>query len=119
VIYTGRIELIRELSFTQAQQLRLFFKAKQTVRPYPRACLEITPDGKGIQWDKDPDTKNLEIAIADLVDLYLSKWKLNPMGVIMVSLPERMKYEIVILKYRVKLFQNNQLETIQPTNISA
>lgn len=112
----GRIELGRELTFTQAQHLRLFFQAPQTKRPYTRAALEISPDGRALQWDKQGNLEYLEVALADIVELYLAKWRLSANGVLSISgSPSDPTYDIVVINNRVRMFSQRQVTPVRPS----
>ena len=113
MIYRGRIELDKELSFTQSETLRLFFSTKQTKRSYKRAALTISPDGRALQWDRSDDTEYLEQALADTVDLYLKKWGIRANGVITVSGKKR--YEIIMLRDKVKTMQDGIIQNVPPS----
>lgn len=109
----GYIEFNKELSFSQAEYLRLFFSAKQTKRSYSKACLRILKSGRGVEWDDTP-TPNLEVAIADIIDLYLSKWGIKAVGVI--SILGKEYYDIVVVNNKVKIMKKNQILTIKPSS---
>lgn len=107
--FVGRIELGKELSFTQAEQLRDFFGRQHTGKYY-KACLRISPDGRALQWDGTDDKVRLEFVLADVINKFMKGWGINCTGVITATGTKTdQKYEIVVLKNLVKLIQDKHV----------
>jgi hypothetical protein len=101
----GRIELDRELSFTQAQ----------TVNQLANKCsLELARDGRAIQWNKNQDIADIVAGITRTIEQLL-QWKINANGVITVVGDKKTHYELIVLKNRIKIYQNGEIRTIMPT----
>ena len=110
--FVGRIELSKELSFTQAEQLREFFSRSHT-GTYFRACLKISEDGRALCWDGSDEKVKLEYVFADVIKLFLKGWGIFCTGVVCVIGPKSEKsYEIVVLKSIVKVVQDKNIVTI-------
>lgn len=114
--YRGRISFNKELTYSQAEHIKLFCTAKQTKRPYDRAHFKVTSDGIGLIWDGDEKAKNLEIALADIINLYISKWGIIAVGILNVTGNKRM-YDIVVLKNKVKIWEHNTITSVSPSAI--
>ena len=110
----GRINLDRELSYTQAQKLLQFFSSKPENKPYKSIPLEIISNGRAIQWNKNEDIDFVEIVIADTIQL-LKKYKIRAIGILKVTGPKKMCFEIIILRDRVKVYDQGQIRDVNPT----
>ena len=107
--YKGIIAFQRELSFSQAQQLREFLRDN-------KACLEILPNGKGLQWDNKTITDQLENIIADALQKFLLPWSLGATGVITVGeTKQEKKYDIVVVAKTVWVY-DGKVKRIAYTN---
>lgn len=104
--YNGRIELDRELTYTQAQQLSQFFIACH------QKCLEISNDGRAIQWNKIQAT-DLQYIIFDIIEKFIKPWKINASGVIEVICDKKIRYEIIVLKNRVKIHRDGNISDVK------
>lgn len=102
----GRIELSRELSFTQAQTLRKLFETSK--RPI---CLEVTGDGRGLQWNKR-DAFGLEYMLLEITK-QLSNWGIQATGVLHIIEPQRVSYDVVVLSNRVRIWQDGKIKYVQ------
>lgn len=106
--------LNKELTFTQAETLNLFFKASQTKRQYQRACLKIGKNGKSLEWDKDINSSNLEYVMLDIINLYLKSWNIICNGVLRaVDTSNKRSFDIIVIKNLVKIFENNVIKDIR------
>jgi hypothetical protein len=104
--YNGRIELGRELSFTQAQQLRSYFIQF-------KSGLEISSDGRALQWNRKDPEQNIEVTLTHIIESYLSKWGIISCGVITAVWPEKVNYDIIVVGNRVKLFRDGNITTVK------
>jgi predicted MarR family transcription regulator len=116
MIYRGTIILNKELTFTQAESLRLLFRQSFENRKYNRIPMNIQSDGKSLVWNGDKDAFGLEFALADIINDYLSKWKIDCMGIIgVIDTDKILSYEIIMLKNKVKTFINNKISDVNPS----
>jgi hypothetical protein len=107
--YKGIIGFQRELTFSQAQQLCQFLKENE-------ACLNLLPNGKGLQWDNKTTTPNLETVIADALQKFFLPWSLGATGVITVGETKKeKKYDIVIFAKTVWVY-DGKVKRVAYTN---
>lgn len=103
--YKGTIAFDRELSYSQAQQLSQLLREQQ-------AALEITPDGRGLRWTK-VEPHDMCTTLVEAVKTYFKPWRINVHGVInVVGKKDERTYDIVLLKNRVKIYENGEIRTL-------
>jgi pyruvate dehydrogenase complex dehydrogenase (E1) component len=100
----GRIELDRELSFTQAQTISQITS---------RSPLELTRDGRAIQWNKKQEISEMVASMVKVIE-QIARWKINANGVITIIGDKKTHYELIVLKNRIKIYQNGEIRTIMP-----
>lgn len=94
--YRGLINLDKELSYSQAKEVESFCKTNTI-------SLEITSDGRALQWNR-VETNFLAQGALKVLKLLLS-WRINAYGVINASgTKEEEKYDIIILGKKVKIY---------------
>jgi len=109
--YSGIINFDRELTYTQYQKINEYRDNKQS-KNYFRISLEITKDGKGLQWDGS-QTEFLEKAILDVVRELLIPWGIKAHGIIHASGNKNDRfYDIIVLNNSVKIYENNKIKNI-------
>ena len=113
--FIGRIELTRELRFSEAQKINKFFNTVHDRRPYRKVALEITSDGRAIQWNKS-EAECLELCLADATEL-LKKMNITATGVIRVTGSDKLSYEIIVLHKKVKVHKDGQIWDVVPSPI--
>jgi len=99
--YSGRIDLSRELTFTQAQQIDELALNKG---------IRVAPDGRGLIWDQVA-----EEGVANILSEVIAKtasWGIMAVGVLHVVKPAKRTYDIVVISNKVKRFEKNQISSI-------
>lgn len=109
ITYSGIINFTSELSFSQARQV---YSVIETHCAKEKACLEIVENGRGIRWNGNPHDK-LEFILADVM-AFLSKSRIEGVGVIKVYKNGSHLYDIVALRNFIKVFADGHLTTITP-----
>lgn len=108
----GRIEFGKELTFTQAQRLTLYLNLPVN-KSYNKINLEISSDGRALQWNKIEDIQLLHLAMLDIVNDFFKPNKIRANGVLVIVGDNKMKYEIVVLKNMVKIYQDGEIRSIE------
>jgi len=104
--YNGRIELGKELTFSQAKAIQDHIQKHQI-------NLEISKDGRAIQWDGTECTC-LENPIADLMHRFINPMNFKAQGVI-IAASKNKHYEIVVLKKMVKVHIDGDIVDVLPS----
>jgi hypothetical protein len=113
----GRIELHRELSFTEAQKLQQLFSIEHNFRPYEKMCLEVASDGRAIQWNRDEKIEHIEVMLADAL-IFLKKWNVKATGVVKILQEQKKKFEVIVIADKVKLYKDGNIQNVIPSPIS-
>lgn len=114
MIFKGLVTLDRELSYQQAMALNSFLKKEHTGKRYSSTCLEVTSDGRSLQWCSG-EILHMEHALADVIQEFLIPWKMQAHGVISVrgTKTER-AYDVVVLSNRVKIYEDGKISSVFP-----
>lgn len=99
ISYNGRIELNRELKFSEAQTIQLFLTNRG---------IRITTDGRGLIWDNDI-TEGVELALAEVLEKHISKLGIIAAGVLHVVKPNKTTYDVVVIANKVKIFAKGRI----------
>jgi hypothetical protein len=106
----GILAMSRELSYTQAVALKQFLEKQHTSTSFLSIPLEITSDGRGLQWN-NRDFINFPDAILATTAL-LKNWKIALTGVLHV-VNKKESYDIILIKEMVKVSHDGKIVTKQ------
>ena len=106
--YNGAIGFQRELSFSQAQEMRAFMTER-------KLCLGIIPNGKGLQWDHKTESPNIAEILAEMMGKFFLPWHLGATGVIQLDEGKKgSRYDIVVVAKAVWIYDGG-IKRILPT----